>query len=114
MEAGSFEIRGEQEGGQARLSLGGELDLASAPRLQRSAEKLLEGEPRRLVVDISDLSFIDSSGLRVLIGLHERALREGWEFRVVRPPEQVLKIFQISGIDQHLRFIDAPGAEEPA
>ena len=112
MEAASFDIHGDEGAGEVRIVIGGELDLDSAPRLQRTAEKLLKDEPRRLVLDLSALRFIDSSGLRVMILLHERSLREGWQLQVARPPAPVLRIFQISGMDEHLNLIDADATDE--
>ncbi len=94
-------MRGEE----GRLRLLGEFDLATAPRVEDAAEKLIAGGLARLVLDLSGLRFIDSSGLRVVVVLHQRAIREGWTLELVRPAPPVLKVFQISGLEDRLNFL---------
>jgi ABC-type transporter Mla MlaB component len=50
---------------------------------------------------------VDSSGLRLLIALRERAAAERWTLGLTRPQEQVLTVFRVSGADQELPFIEA-------
>jgi anti-anti-sigma factor len=114
MDVGDFSIDRDDDPGAPRLRVSGELDFATAPRLEDAAGALVEADAKRLVLDLSDLRFIDSSGLRAVIVLHERSEREGWSLDVVRPPGQLLRVFQISGIDEHLNFIEPDGAGEPA
>jgi anti-anti-sigma factor len=114
MEMPNFQIHLDDQADVTRLRMSGELDLATSPRLEHAAETALEATPERLVLDVSGLRFIDSSGLRAIIVLHERAEREGWQLDVVRPPGQLVRVFQISGIDEHLNFIDADEAGEEA
>lgn len=102
-----FQIDSEVHGGQARLRLAGEFDLATAPRVEEAAEHLIAADIERLVMDLSGLRFIDSSGLRVVVVLHQRAAQEGWTFELVRPVQPVLKVFQISGLEERLHFLDA-------
>ena len=111
MEAANFQMDSDERPGEARLSVSGELDLSAAPRLARTADKLLEGGPQRLLLDLSGLRFIDSSGLRAIIVLHQRASQEGWALEVVRPPEHLMTIFQISGMDDHLHFVEGQGRD---
>lgn len=111
MEAANFQIDSDERPGEARVSVSGELDLSAAPRLARAADKVLEGGPRRLLLDLSGLRFIDSSGLRTIIVLHQRASQEGWALEVVRPPKHLMTIFQISGMDDHLHFVEGQGRD---
>jgi len=101
-----FQIHSEADAGEGRLSLSGELDLATAPRVEQAAEELLAGGLHTLVLDLSDLRFIDSSGLRVVVILHRRAEDEGWRLSIVRPSEQVHRVFEISGLADRLNFIE--------
>jgi anti-anti-sigma factor len=114
MDAGDFRIDRDVDRGAPRLRVSGELDLATAPRLEDAVGTLVEANHERLVLDLGDLRFVDSSGLRAIIVLHERSEREGWSLEVVRPPGRLLRVFQISGIDEHLNFIEPDGAGEPA
>jgi anti-sigma B factor antagonist len=106
----SFQVDSQAHGDYAQLTLAGELDLATVPRVEQAADALLAGEPQRLVVDLSGLRFIDSSGLRAIVVLNQRADQEGWALELVRPSEQVRRVFQISGLEERLPFIDTHGA----
>ena len=103
----TFQIDSDLRDGEARLRLAGEFDLATAPRVEEAAENLIAAEIKRLVLDLSGLRFIDSSGLRVIVVLHQRAAQEGWTLELVRPAQPVLKVFQISGLEERLNFVDA-------
>jgi anti-sigma B factor antagonist len=93
------------------LALHGELDLLAAPLLQQEIEGA-ETEARGiLVLDLEDLQFIDSAGLRVILAAHERARKSGEQLALTRGTEQVQRLFAIAGIGEHLRIILSP--DEP-
>jgi anti-anti-sigma factor len=103
----AFEVAvGEEAGGVRTLSPTGELDIGSAPRLERA---LLEGrEPGEVVIlDLSRLEFIDSTGLRVIVHAVEAAQRERWELRLRHGPPAVRRVFEISGVLAALPFEDS-------
>jgi anti-sigma B factor antagonist len=106
-----FEIRNELDDGAGRLILTGELDIATAPQVEEAALAMLEQSVRRLVIDLSGLTFIDSSGLRTLIVLNDRSAGEDWTFALIRPSEPSLSVFQITGADENLPFIEGPGSQ---
>jgi anti-sigma B factor antagonist len=87
----------------ARLTAAGELDIATVPQLERVLGSLLARGAREVAIDLSQVTFIDSSALRMFIVLHGRAAREGWSVRIVDPSEQARAVFEITGADQHLR-----------
>ncbi len=103
-----FDIRTENRNGGARLMVSGELDIASAPRLEEAAEAALAREVSSLVVDLGGITFIDSSGLRLLIELNDRASDEGWTLSLIAPPEPSRSVFHITGADQNLPFVEEP------
>jgi anti-anti-sigma factor len=103
-----LQIQSELEGGRARLTLAGELDIATVPRFEDAVEAMLAQEPRELVVDLRPLAFLDSSGLRQFILLADRAAEEGWSLSLVRPTGPVLTIFQITRAEENLPFVDEP------
>jgi anti-sigma B factor antagonist len=105
-----FEIHSEFEDDTGRLTVVGELDMATAGELEEALRAPLERSVSRLVIDLSKLSFIDSSGLRLLIVLNDRARTEGWTLGLVRPPEPIYSLFRITGADENLPFLDAPPA----
>lgn len=103
-----FEIHSEFEVGIARLAVVGDLDIATVPQLEKEAQAMLAREVRELLIDLSQLAFIDSSGLRLLIALDGEASRDGWTLGLIRPPEGALTIFRITGAEENLPFIEDP------
>ena len=85
--------------GRPALSVRGELDLATAPRLAEAVESQLPQQPQSLVVDLTDTTFIDSSSLGVLIGAHRRLKLRGGALLVVCESEAIAKTFKITGLD---------------
>jgi anti-sigma B factor antagonist len=72
-----FQLRSEREGDAVRVSLAGELDVASAGKLDEAIRQAEESDARAIVVDLTDLGFTDSTGLSVLLGAHSRNREEG-------------------------------------
>lgn len=87
------------------LDLHGELDLLGAPLLQKEIEKVEAGAPGLVVLDLQDLQFVDSAGLRVILAAHERSRQNGQEFALTPGTEQVQRLFTIAGVNEHLRII---------
>ena len=87
------------------LGLHGELDLLGAPLLQKEIEKVEGGSPGIVVLDLQDLQFVDSAGLRVILAAHERSRQNGQEFALTPGTEQVQRLFTIAGVSEHLRII---------
>jgi anti-sigma B factor antagonist len=101
-----FEVESTGEGHDARLALSGELDIATVPRLEDAVNATLTKDLQTLTIDLSGLSFVDSSGLRMFIVLDQRASAEGWTLRLIRPDEQTLTVFRVSGVEQNLPFVE--------
>jgi anti-anti-sigma factor len=91
--------------------VGGELDLASAEELEAGLKQLEAGEPDVLVLDLRELEFMDSTGLRTVIAADSRARERGARLVVVRAPEEVDRVFRLTRMDQHLELVDLPPAE---
>jgi anti-sigma B factor antagonist len=99
-------LRSEQD--RVVLELHGELDLVGAPLLQSEIESAaVEGAPL-IVLDLEDLQFIDSSGLRVILSAHERARGRGQAFALTRGSQQVQRLLSIAGVSGHLQIIASP------
>ena len=97
--------------GDALIALTGELDLSGAAPLDEEIDRLVAQDGvRRVVVDLRELEFMDSSGLR-LVALAERRLgAAGRELVLVRGPEAVQRVFAITRMDEHLTWVDGPDA----
>jgi anti-anti-sigma factor len=95
-------------GHAAVIALSGELDLAGAAALEQELERL-EGEPpAAIVLDLSDVSFMDSSGLRVIAVASRRARERQQRLALVPGSEQVMRVFEITRMRERLDFVDAP------
>jgi anti-anti-sigma factor len=103
-----LEIDEHLDGPGACLVLRGELDIATVPRLDEAVERALARSPAELTVDLRQLSFLDSSGLRQFILLADRAEEQGWRLALVRPRPPVLSIFKITRAEENLPFVDEP------
>ncbi len=91
------------------LGLHGELDLLGAPLLQEAIDRADDGETGAIMVlDLEDLQFVDSAGLRVILAAHERSRENGQELALTRGTEQVQRLFTIAGVNDHLRIIGSP------
>jgi anti-sigma B factor antagonist len=89
--------------GEVRLTLSGELDRSVLPALD---EALVSAERRaeRIVLDLSELTFIDGGGLRTLQSAGERATRNGHELVVVNPTPWVRQLFELCELDEYLQI----------
>lgn len=103
---GALEIDSELQSDAARLTAVGELDIATAPQLEQEVRSLLARGVRHLLIDLSRLTFIDSTALRLFIVLSDRSAGEGWTLKFIRPTGQVRSVFEITGAEENLPFID--------
>ena len=95
------------------LPLDGEIDLHVSPRIAASLGAMIETKPRRLVVDLSKVTYIDSSGLAVLIEGMQNVEAYGGKFILAGIQENVKPIFEIARLDQIFRiFPDTAAALE--
>lgn len=80
------------------LALAGDLDLGSAPRLERSVNDALAEPHARLVLDLGSLTFVDSTGVTALIKAKQRAVDLGRILVLRHPTEQVHEVFALVGM----------------
>lgn len=86
----------------------GDLDLSTAPDLERSL-LAVQRDGRHVVLDLRGLSFMDSSGLRVILAADARARSTGGRFVLVEGPPGVQRVFQLTLLDRRLEFVEDPG-----
>jgi anti-sigma B factor antagonist len=82
------------------VAASGEIDVATAPELRDRLTELVEAGSTRLVVDLEDVAFIDSTGLGVLVGGVRRARAQDGDLRLVCTNSRILKVFQATGLDE--------------
>ncbi len=81
-----------------RVAVQGELDVATAPTLREHLFAAVERGSGRMVVDLLEVTFIDSTALGVLIGTKERSEQAGIDLRLVIEEPRIIKIFEITGL----------------
>jgi anti-anti-sigma factor len=94
-----------------RLELSGELDLASAPQLERALARAKHGRPATLVLDLRDLSFLDSCGLRELLGA-QRACEEAGCALTLIAGAPARRLFELTGVAARLPLAEPPAAAD--
>jgi anti-anti-sigma factor len=94
-----FRLETVLTGDDAVVKLAGELDHAAAERLTEAFERTSRSMDSRLVLDLSEVTFVDSAGLRALIGIERCARERGVMLRTVSPPEHVRAVFRLSGVE---------------
>ena len=81
------------------IAVTGEIDLFTAPEFKQRMSALIDAGRSRVVVDLTETTFIDSSSLGVLIGAHRRLKLRGGALMVVCDSEAIAKTFKITGLD---------------
>lgn len=82
------------------LPLDGEIDLHVSPEIAKSLRAMIEGKPRQLVVDMKNVTYVDSSGLAVLIEGMQNVQKYGGKFGLAGVQEDVKHVFDIARLDQ--------------
>ena len=85
----------------------GRLNMVSARNLKETLSELVAGGTTRIVVDMGETSFLDSSGLGALIGGLKAARQAGGDLRVARPTPAVVSVFELTNLDRVLRARDS-------
>ncbi|MGH2686844.1 MAG: STAS domain-containing protein [Actinomycetota bacterium] len=87
-----------QRDGWSVLSVAGEVDVATAPRLRERLVDLVTEGNHRIVVDLESVDFLDSTGLGVLVGALKRVRTHEGELALVCTQPRILKVFEITGL----------------
>ena len=107
-----FAVEVQQRHAVAIVQPRGELDLVTVETLRAALDGIDNAE--RLVLDLRGLSFMDSTGLQLLVALHRRAQRDGLQLTVVAPAAPVDRAIQLCGLDKELPFVAAADADAEA
>lgn len=100
-------------GGWSVLHVRGEVDMATCPELRQAiVAEIRQGRPH-LVVDLSSVDFIDSTGLGVLIGGLKRARSQGGDLRVSGITGRLQKVFDLTGLGEVLTVVDLSELTQP-
>jgi anti-anti-sigma factor len=94
------------------LSLSGEFDVSAVGRASTALAEAEALSPANIVLDLSLLSFLDSSGLHWILEAHECAERRGSRLSLVAAPPSVQRIFELTGLEKHLEFVARPMSQQ--
>jgi anti-sigma B factor antagonist len=95
----------EAEHGHVRVTPHGELDLATVPEMERRLRELHESGFDRVVFDLRELAFLDSSGLRLIMREQAAAEAHGSTFELIPGPPGVQRIFEVAFVLDRLTFV---------
>ena len=97
-------IAADRDDRRARLVLGGELDMAARFQAEQALDRLLAEPVEQLVVDLGEVTFVDSTGMGLVLEVHDRARSEGFKLRLLRGPDEVQRVFELAGVADVLPF----------
>lgn len=94
------DIENAESGAECILTVDGDIDLASAPEFEASLRTALDASPSSIVVDLTALTFIDSSGLRVLVASSKDAQSRGATLALRNVPRHAQRVLDITGLSE--------------
>ena len=101
-EDGLLTVDVEDEGNQLVVRVSGELDIASAKRLEDELLRAIDSDASAVVLDLGDISFMDSTGLRVLLSAAKLSATSGKPLRIVRVTAPVREVIEVGGLERFL------------
>ncbi len=108
MPAPPFDLRVVRQDGRMHVVPSGELDIVTAPQLEQVISEATSEPVRELVLDLRELTFMDSTGLRTLAQASQKTQRAGTTLSIWRGPHQIERVLEISGLGPLLPLADAP------
>jgi anti-sigma B factor antagonist len=105
----AFRLHVDRHGDVAAVACVGELDMAEVDNFEDELRRLEDGGPSSLVIDLSELTLIDSHGLSALLDADARARLAGRRLMLVPPSDPVMQVFRITLLDRRFEWTDPDG-----
>jgi anti-sigma B factor antagonist len=102
-------VKAQSEGRRHTLALAGELDIATVPELDAMTERVCADGAGELVLDLRELAFIDSTGLRAILRAREQCEAHRCQLFLTPGPPAVQRLFELTGLLERLPFLEPPG-----
>ncbi len=96
----SVEVENADGDGRAVVVVAGDVDLHSGPELRERLAEIVDGEPRQVVVDLTETTFLDSMALGVLLGAKKRLASNGGQIAIVVSNADLRRIFELTMLDR--------------
>jgi anti-anti-sigma factor len=105
----TLRLSSERAGDNAiRVVVAGELDMASAPQIEEELRSVEQQDPSVILLDLRELDFMDSSGLRAILTADARARDQGRRLVVIRGSENIQRLFAVTRLDERMEIVDDP------
>ncbi len=101
-----FRVDVHHEGARVRVVPVGELDLATAPVVDEALRAAYDEDHQSLALDLREVIFMDSSGLRLILGWNATARGDARQFGVIRGGADVHRVFEATRVVDHLTFVE--------
>jgi anti-anti-sigma factor len=108
-----FEIRIEPCGKAVLVHVAGEFDLSSREKFEAGLSDVISAKPVELILDLRDVLFIDSTGLRLVLEAWSESRRAGFDFAVLQGNGQVERIFRETGLDETIPIVPGIPSADP-
>jgi anti-anti-sigma factor len=99
-----LEMRCDRSDDRIVIALQGELDLDGVDRVTEELERAEASDARQIVLDLSGLTFMDSSGVRLIVCANLRSRANGDRLRLIRGSARVQRVFELTGVLDRLPF----------
>ena len=103
---GQLSMRSQRDGDVHTVAVGGEMDIANAAKVEQELIRVEATDAGAIVLDLSGLAFIDSTGIRMLLMADARSRTDGDRLVLRRPPDAVQRVLRLAGVDHRLQFAD--------
>jgi anti-sigma B factor antagonist len=104
----SFTVQTAEHDNATHVLLRGDLDLSTAKQAEQAIEDAERSGQQTVVVDLRGLSFMDSTGLRVIVSADKRASRSNRRLVIIQGPLAVRRVFEITRLGERLDIVDTP------
>ncbi|MBA3510159.1 MAG: STAS domain-containing protein [Thermoleophilaceae bacterium] len=101
-----LEVDTQDRAGGVQLTLRGELGLSTIEKVEQELSRVEADGHELIVLDLSGLTFLDSTGLRTIVTADQRARRAGRRVVVCRGPDTVHRVFTITRLDERLEMVE--------
>ncbi len=95
-----MKINQSERDGFTVISIAGELDINSSPRLREAFQPFCQQSAHNIIVDFAELSYVDSSGLATFIEILQRLKKQGGSLAFVQVPEKIRNLFEVTKLDK--------------
>ena len=103
-----FDLQTSDEPYGFRAALSGEIDLSTVEDVESGLRSAIDGGSGAIVLDLREVSFLDSSGLRLMLRLHKDLGEAGRRLVLVQGPRRVARVFELTGAEDQFEIVADP------